>query len=135
MSTIIVESVFALAVAIFLTMVFAVVGRRAKSRLWVIVFFLLVFFSAWAGGIWITPFGPSILGVFWLSYFVVGLIFALALEAVAAFHSRPVRPGSAEIRMDEKEEQEIKRVLNMFIWILLLTFIIAIVLGYIRRLG
>jgi hypothetical protein len=132
---IIVESLFALGVALFLTVVFTVVGRRAKSRLWVIVFFLLVFLSAWAGGIWLNPLGPSILGVFWLSYFVVGLIFALALEAVAAFHSGPVRPGSAEIRMDEKEGREMKSMLSMFFWVLLLTFIVAIVLGYIHRLS
>ena len=132
---IIVESLFALAVALFLTVVFAVIGRRAKSRLWVIVFFLLVFLSAWAGGIWLNPLGPSILGVFWLSYFVVGLIFALALEAVAAFHSGSVRPGSTEIRMDEKEGREMKSMLSIFFWVLLLTFIVAIVLGYIHRLS
>jgi hypothetical protein len=131
---ILVESLFALAVSLFLTVVFAVIGRQAKSRRRVIVFFLLVFFSSWAGGIWITPVGSAILGVYWLSFFVVGLIFALVLEAIAAFHSRRGRPGSGEIRMDEKEEHEIESVLGTFFWILLLTFIGAIVLGYLHRL-
>jgi small-conductance mechanosensitive channel len=130
---IIVELLFALAVSLFLTVVFSVIGRQAKSRRRVIVFALLVFFGAWAGGIWITPVGPTILGVYWLSFFAVGLIFALVLEAIAAFHSRPARPGSSETRMDEKEEHEIESVLGTFFWILLLAFIGAIVLGYLHR--
>ena len=54
---IIVEALFAVAVALFLTVVFAVVGRRAKSRLWVVVFFLLVFFGAWGGAFGSPPWG------------------------------------------------------------------------------
>jgi hypothetical protein len=130
---ILVESLFALAVSLFLTVVFAVIGRQAKSRRRVIVFFLLVFLSAWAGGIWITPVGPTILGVYWLSFFAVGLIFALVLEAIAAFHSRPPQQGPEELRADAKEEHELESALNTFFWILLLTFIGAIVLGYLHR--
>jgi hypothetical protein len=131
---IIVESLFALVVSLFLTVVFVVIGRRAKSKRWVIVFFLLVFFSAWAGGVWITPLGPSILGVYWLSFFVIGLIFALTLLAIAAFHSPPLRSGAGGIQRDVKEAHEMESVLGTFFWILLLTFILVIVLGYIRRL-
>ncbi len=133
MNMILTESLFALAVSLFLTVVFAVIGRQAKSPRRVIVFALLVFFSSWAGGIWITPVGPAILGVYWLSFFAVGLIFALVLEGIAAFHSRPVRPGSGEVRMDEKEEHEIESVFGTFFWILLLAFIGVIVLGYVHR--
>ncbi|MGB8959429.1 MAG: hypothetical protein WCC00_10535 [Candidatus Aminicenantales bacterium] len=131
---ILVESLFALAVSLFLTVVFAVIGRRARSRRGVTAFFLLVFFGAWAGGIWITPVGPSLLGAYWLSFFAVGLIFALVLEAIGAFRSRPNLPGPGEIRRDKKEEHEIESVLNTFFAILLLTFMVAIVLGYIHRL-
>jgi zinc transporter ZupT len=130
MKMVLVELLFALAASLFLTVVFAVIGRRAKSRRRVIVFALLVFFGAWAGGIWVTPVGPALLGVYWLSFFAVGLIFALVLEAMAAFHSRP---ASGESRMDEKEEREIESVLSAYFWILLLTFIGAIVLGYLLR--
>jgi hypothetical protein len=130
---ILVEALFALAVALFLTVVFAVIGRQAKSPRRVITFALLVFLAAWAGGIWITPVGPTILGIYWLSVFAVGLIFALVLEGISAFHSRPARPGSSENRMDEKEEHEIESVLGTFFWILLLAFIGAIVLGYLHR--
>jgi hypothetical protein len=131
---IIAESLFALAVALFLTVVFTIIGRQAKSRRRGIIFFLLVFFSAWAGGVWVTPIGPSVLGIYWLSFFAVGLIFALVLEAIAAFHPRPARPRSGQARMDEKEEVEVESAVNVFFWILLLTFFLAIVLGYLHRL-
>jgi hypothetical protein len=79
---IITESLFALAVALFLTAVFAVAGRQAKSRWRVILFSLVVFLGAWAGGIWITPVGPTILGVYWLSFFGVGLVLQLVYKPV-----------------------------------------------------
>ena len=128
-----VEALFALAVALFLTVVFAVFGRQAKTPARVIVFFLVVFLGAWAGGIWITPVGPSILGVYWVSFFAAGLLFALVLEAVAAFSARPEDPHSGHVQEDKKEEREIESVLGAFFWVLLAMFVAAIVLGYLSR--
>jgi energy-coupling factor transporter transmembrane protein EcfT len=127
-----IELVFAMAVSLFLTVVFAVISRRPKTRRQVLLFFLIIFFGAWAGGIWLTPVGPVLLGAYWLSFFVVGLIFALVLEAVAAF-SRPQREPQ-EIQSDVREEGEIESVLGVFIWILLAVLVLAVVLGYIHRL-
>lgn len=128
-----VEALFALAVALFLTVVFAVIGRQGRRPARVIVFFVVVFLGAWAGGIWITPVGPSILGVYWVSFFAAGLLFALVLEAVAAFSTRPAEPQSGHIQEDKKEEREIESVLGAFFWVLLAMFVAAIILGYIGR--
>jgi hypothetical protein len=128
------ESLFSLAAALFLTAVFAVIGRQAKTPRRVIAFFLVVFLGAWAGGIWIAPIGPSILGVYWLSFFAVGLVFSLVLEAVAAFSVRPSESQKNDIQEDKKEEREIESVLGIFFWILVLTFVGALVFGYLRRL-
>ncbi len=134
---IIIELFFALAVSLFLTLVFAVIGRRAKSRRRVSLFFLIVFLGAWAGGIWLGPVGPTLLGVYWLAFFAVGLVFALVLETVAAFTAPPRDKAPAptsEEQTEKKEEKAIESVLGAFFWILLLAFIGAIVLGYLRRL-
>jgi amino acid permease len=128
-----VEALFALAVSLFLTVVFAVIGRQARTPARVIVFFLVVFLGAWAGGIWITPVGPSILGVYWLSFFAAGLLFALVLEAVAAFSVRPAETPSGHIQEDKKAEREIESALGAFFWVLLVMFVSAIVLGYLSR--
>jgi hypothetical protein len=134
---IIIELFFALAVSLFLTLVFAVIGRQAKSRRRVSLFFLIVFLGAWAGGVWLSPIGPTLLGVYWLAFFAVGLIFALILEAVAAFAALPpdkVSASANDEQTDKKEEKDIESVLGVFFWILLLAFLSAIVLGYFRRL-
>ncbi len=134
---VLIELVFALAVALFLTLVFAVIGRQAKSRRRVSIFFLVVFLGAWAGGIWLSPVGPTLLGVYWLSFFAVGLVFALVLEAVAAFASssdEKTPSGPGEVQAEKKEEKAIESVLGVFFWILLLAFVGAIILGYVRRL-
>jgi MFS family permease len=128
------ESLFSLAAALFLTAVFAVIGRQAKTPRRVIAFFFVVFLGAWAGGIWIAPIGPSILGVYWLSFFSVGLVFALVLEAVAAFSVRPSESQRNDVQVEKKEEREIESILGVFFWILVLTFVGALVFGYLRRL-
>jgi len=127
-----IELVFALAVALFLTVVFAVIGRQAKSARRVLIFFVVVFFGAWAGGIWLTPVGPVLLGVYWLSFFAVGLIFALVMEAVAAFPGKSVSQSQEE-KTDTKEEGEIESVMWIFFWVLIVGFVAAIVFGYVRR--
>jgi hypothetical protein len=129
-----VELIFSIAVSLFLTVVFAAVGKRAKSQKRVLIFFLIVFFGAWAGGIWLTPVGPVFLGVYWLSFFVVGLIFALILESVAAFSMSSLEAQKTADKSDVKKEQEIESIMGIFIWILLVILAGAIILGYIRRL-
>ena len=129
-----IELVFALAVALFLTVVFAVIGRQAKSARRVLIFFVVVFFGAWAGGIWLTPVGPVLLGVYWLSFFAVGLIFALVMEAMAAVSGEAGAKNAEDEKTDTKEEGEIESVMWIFFWILIGGFVAAIVFGYLRRL-
>jgi heme/copper-type cytochrome/quinol oxidase subunit 2 len=129
-----IEMLFALAVALFLTVVFAVIGRQAKTPRRVILFFVIVFLGAWAGGIWLTPVGPALLGVYWLSFFAVGLIFALVMEAFAAFSKHPSQQGKAEVQEDVEEERELESIIWTFFWILIAAFAGVIVLGYLRRL-
>lgn len=128
-----IEMLFALAVSMFLTVVFAVFGRQAKTPRRVFVFGLIVFFGAWAGGVWLTPVGPAVLGVYWLTFFAVGLIFALVMEAFAAFAKPPSGPSPSAAQEEAKEEREIESVMWIFFWILVGAFLAAILLGYVRR--
>jgi hypothetical protein len=129
------DIVFALAIALFLTVVIAVMGR---ARTWKksILFFFIVFLAAWAGGLWITPVGPTFLGVYWVSFFVVGIIFALVLETVQAFSRSKRASGTAvpEEEMDKKEERELESTLSVFFFILVFAFFLVIIIGYVYRL-
>lgn len=130
-SVIFAELVFALAIALFYTVVFAVAGRRAKSGPRILLFFLIVFFAAWAGGVWIAPVGPVFLGVYWLTFFVVGLVFSLLLEGLNAISGAP-KSRAQDIDL---EETEIEKVVSYVFLILFLALIVIIAAGYIHRFG
>jgi hypothetical protein len=122
------ELLFALAIALFFTVFFTLLGRRAKPWPVVLVFFLLIFLAAWAGGIWITPVGPTFLGIYWISFFAAGLIFALLLVAVTAFSS----PRSQDSKDKIRQEEDLEVTISAFFWILLLSLIAAIIIGYVH---
>lgn len=122
-----VEMLFALAIALLFTVIFTALSRRARSRRRLIVFFFIIFFAAWAGGVWIAPVGPTLLGVYWLSFFIAGLIFALVMEAVSAL-SPPVQSSDVQ-----KKEENIEIEMGTFFWVLFFAFIVLVVVGYIIR--
>jgi hypothetical protein len=124
------ELVFALAIALFYTVVFTVAGRRAKSWRRIVLFFLIIFFAAWAGGVWITPVGPVFLGVYWLIFFIVGLVFALLLEGLNAFSG----VAKSKPKDEDIEGKEIEKVISYVFLILFFAFVIIIVAGYLHRL-
>jgi hypothetical protein len=124
------ELVFALVVALFFTLIFTVAVRRVRSKRRVFVFFTVVFLAAWAGGIWVTPAGPSFLGIYWLSFLIVGLILALLFETITVL-ARPRKWPQAE---QKQEAEEIEAELSVFFFILFVAFVILIVVGYLHRL-
>lgn len=130
---ILIEAIFALGIAFFLTILFVALGRCARSRAAILVFFLLVFLGAWAGGIWIAPVGPRLMGVYWVSFFAVGLIFALLQGALNAL-PRSSKPCGRIAETEAKEGREIETVFDIFLFVLLVLFIVAIVIGYLHRL-
>ena len=50
------------------------------SLLW---FFLVVSLFAWAGGVWLVPFGPMFWGIGWLPIIIMGFLVALILTAAS----------------------------------------------------
>lgn len=121
-----VELMTALAVALLLTAVFAV-GLRSRGlwRTW-LIFFGLVLLAAWAGGVWIPPIGPPMLGVYWMPFLFVGLIIAL-LWAVTS--RSPTAPGERPPRAEM--EEEVDTTFSVFVWILMAGLAIAVLLAYV----
>ncbi len=98
----IVDLLLALLVAILLAALLAwPLGRRGPGPLGgVLFFFVILFLAAWAGGVWLTPIEPSLYGVPWLSFLLVGLVLALILAAATPPARPPAEPpvtrGEAE---------------------------------------
>ena len=124
------EILFAFGVAVLITLIFAAGFRRTGpwSGFW--AFFFIILLAAWAGGLWVEPFGPEFYGVYWFPFIVVGLIFAFLLAAVTP--PRDIEPKTSEekLREDKREEAAAKGVLGIFFWLILTILIIAIIAGY-----
>jgi hypothetical protein len=63
-------------------------GRPADGSIWAgfMLFFLVVWLATWGIGSWMTPYGPLMYGVPWLSFLLIGLL--VALVAAASLPSR-----------------------------------------------
>jgi hypothetical protein len=121
------DFLFALAIGLLLTVLFGLVFRtRGPGAVWW-TFLLIVFLAAWAGGLWVRPFGPPLFGVTWLPFLLMGLFFAILLAA--AIPARPPRTYGEAIAQTRAEEATVT-VIGVFFWILLFGLLLAVVLGY-----
>jgi Na+/melibiose symporter-like transporter len=121
-----VELMVALGVALLVTAIFAV-GLRTRS-VWPnwLIFFGLVLLAAWAGGVWITPVGPAVRGIYWVPFLFVGLIMAVLLTAVVA-------PGSTLTRWKTRTEREgeTEIAFSVLVWVLAIGLAMAVFLAYV----
>lgn len=84
----------------------------------IFLFFLLILLGIWAGGVWIVPIGPPIMGVYWVSFTAVGIFLTILIMSML---SRDRRKREAISDMDQAEGESIA-VLSMDIF---LAFLIA----------
>ena len=83
------------------------------SFLW---FFLVVFLFAWAGGIWLMPFGPRWHGIVWLPIIFMGILGTLLLAAASP------RTYRKRIVVEEKTMTNFERILvvDAFFWVVII---------------
>ncbi len=124
------EFLFALLVALLLTVIFAAGVRRHRARAVLLGFFIIVFLATWAGGVWIVPFGARAWDVLWMTFLAVGLIVALLLTALIPPPKASQTPQEDSRR--EKSETVVILAFDIFFWILLLVLGIVIVAHYVR---
>jgi hypothetical protein len=128
------EFVISLVIAVIVTGVFLFLVRKTGRRTGLLWLFLLVFLAVWAGGVWVRPFGPTLWGIHWVSFLLIGLLVILFL--VIFTPKRPPRGRHETLDMldriqDEKNMEELAWItLSVFFWILLFGLVIAIVLRY-----
>ena len=128
------ESLLAFIVAIVLSGIFAVVIRREDRLKNSLFFFLIIFLLTWAGGTWLRPFGPTVWGIHWLPFILVGVILVLFLAVLNP--NKPPMNRHETIDMLERIEREKKWdkftyiSLSAFFWILSALLITAIVVRY-----
>ena len=121
-----VEVMTALAVAILLTAILA--ATLPARRLWRgwLLFFGVVLLSAWAGGVWLPPVGPSMFGIAWMPFLFVGLVVALLL---APSVRRRAREGDRS--RDGADDVPVETTFSVLIWVLMIGLAVAILLAYV----
>jgi hypothetical protein len=128
---------FALVIALVLTLILVPLmgwrrpGYEADWSTAVFVF-LLLFLFAWAGGVWLTPFGPTLFNVYWLPFVVVALAYALLLLAAAPprFPGKRSRGTVSNASVEAEREEVAATAFGLFFWVLAVALIIALAAFY-----
>ncbi len=106
------EILFALGLALLFTAIFTLGFKRIGP--WAVwwIFFLIIFMTAWAGSLWITPVGPMLWGIYFLPIIVVALVAALLLAAVTP----PDRRGRKIETISQVKKEAMQRKSLMFFY-------------------
>jgi len=113
--------------AIILTLLLAVGFRGQAWGAGLAFFFLILFLATWAGGLWLTPVGPLMMGVPWMSFLLVALIVGLILAATTPSRYRRSEKPLAE----GKPLPQAAIAVDIFFWLLVAGLLIAIVARYV----
>jgi len=129
------ELLFAFVFALVLSWLLGVIFRWQPPGVrgyWSSLLFLfaILFLGSWAGGVWLTPFGPTAWGIIWLPFVLTGFIVALVLLAVVP-NRRPRNVDEAEEQADLQAGTE--GIVGVTFWILIIALIISIVAHYFLR--
>jgi hypothetical protein len=125
-----IEFLFALVISLLITAIFAIILRRRGAWPFLLLFFIILL-GTWAGGIWITPSGPTLLNVYWLPFLIAGLVFALLLTLVILPQKYRIKIMQPRRLVEMKEENQIELVLGSIFWVLILILIVSIFIRYI----
>jgi multisubunit Na+/H+ antiporter MnhB subunit len=88
-----------------------------NSLLW---FFMVVALFAWAGGVWLVPFGPSWGGIGWFPILFMGIIAVLLLTAASPRTSRKSMP----VKQSSKMDGEIRVSIDALFWVLIVFLLV-----------
>jgi len=111
------------------TAFFGIGIRRQTTWNVLLPFFMIMFLATWATGIWLTPVGPVIRGIFRLPFIFIGLLYALLLTAFVPT-TRPPKSTREKARQAQKERETLQ-MFNIFFWLFIVGLIIAIIGRYV----
>jgi hypothetical protein len=124
--------ILALLIAVLLT--FGIVAITGMRRPWtgLLPLMLIILLASWAGGIWITPFGPLLWGITWLPFLLSGLIVALIVAAAGMPEKRESTVELVDPQQRQAQREGTRLVLNVFVVSLILILLVSIVIRYVQ---
>jgi hypothetical protein len=129
---------FALFIAMALTLIFALILRNTGPWGGFWTFFVLLFFIALGAGEWAAPRGPSAWGYYWVpglvSAFILALMLAAASPGSKKKYLRNRKKYLTEKEGDKEEEAVVTAVvISSFFWVLLLVLVLIAGFGLLTR--
>lgn len=126
------EIILAFLIGLLLAIVMVAVFRWQKpgaKGYWSTLLFLfaLLFVASWAGGLWISNFGPVGWGIRWLPFVVAGVVISILLLVLIP-QRRPRTTEEAE--RQATLQTGMPGVVNVILWILIVALAISIVAYY-----
>jgi hypothetical protein len=91
------------------------------------IFFLVIFFAAWAGGAWIEPAGIIIKEMIWMPVGFISLLTGIMISA-----SLPLQNYFNKKKTDY-DEDAIPDNINWSVWLLLIFLILSVLAAYLLR--
>jgi len=95
-------------------------------------FFLLLFMTIWAGGIWLSPAARGARTVPWLHFLLIALFASLIVAALTPPEpsSRLPKDSSEESAPERIERERLELAFTAFFWIAILGLLAVGILGY-----
>jgi hypothetical protein len=124
------DIVFAVGISLVFTVIFAGLFRRRGPWSNVFVFLAVIFLASWTGGVWLAPIGPSLYGVYWVPFVILGFLFALILAAAV-----PASPSKRRKAYSKEQAEVVTRTtsIDLFFIFLLVALAVAIFVGYLVK--
>jgi hypothetical protein len=109
--------------------------RRSGYKIVFHWLFSLVFLAIWAGGIWIRPVGPSVGGVFFLPFVIVGFLVVISFLAFTKKDKPQGRVDTIDLIEKIQRKRDFEKIsvisINIFFYFLLVFLISAVISKYI----
>ncbi len=127
---ILIDFLFALFFALVIGGLFAAAFRTRGPWDSLLLFLLVILLFTWAGGAWITPFGPVLWGGYWLPFLVIALIITVLLAAAAPVNAKEERLERSVEPTERVEESIVVGAVSFFFWIFIFFLILALLFAY-----
>jgi hypothetical protein len=119
---------FSLIISLIMVYIFAVLAGRKGPWNNIAIFFLVVFLATWGIGSYLKGIWFPVLGVYWLPFFLVALLFSLLLASILAEKRSAELPGRQEEPGTVRPAPRLR--LGLFFWLFIAVLLVLIVIIY-----
>jgi hypothetical protein len=131
------EIIFALVVALAISVIISIALRREGPRTGFFLLFVTIFLITLAGGLWLAPSGPYTRGLFWLPFIVIGGLGSYILYLRAPRKPPHSRAETIETLDRIEKVKQLEKLtymtFDLLFWIFIVFLLVVILVHYLVR--